>query len=125
MKDLITSKKILFIKEELKRFQEVKRKCKYAYKNWFRTSSHSSCGIIKNDLWKSPKFSELNDNYYVSFYGKYYITCLHILYNKLRHEKVEKSHIINTKYEIYSEGVRTVHMWVEERVRFSHSHNIS
>jgi len=106
----LRKQKIIFIKEELKKFSIIKRKCKYAYKNWYRTA--------KNIVWKSPKFKEMNDNYYFSHYGKFYITCLHILYNKITHEKNYKQHTIKVNENVYSDSIKTIDIWIEEKIKY-------
>ena len=108
------TEKIAFIKAEIKRFGPLKRECKYKYKNWYKTLPP----ITHGQYIEAPKLAELDNQPYMQHYGKFYMTCLHLLYRKLRNCKIEKCHIINNeKEEIYDQGIKTLNIWIEERIK--------
>jgi hypothetical protein len=116
--------KIQFIRQELKSFYDVKRKCKYAYKNWFRerslsqpTPKASPYPSSPFGLWESPQFPEMGDTHYFNFYGKLYITCLHIIYNKIR-RGTDNSHLHNVNPEVYTDNENIVNAWIDEKLAF-------
>lgn len=124
--DEIKKIKIIFIKDEIKKFRIAKRKCKYMYKNWFRDVRNNT-NSDKFSLWSSrpyclynsPKFSDLDDSFYISSYGKMYMTCLHIIYNKLRHNKIEKQHV-GKNIEVYIDHENVINSWINEKIHYQH-----
>lgn len=120
MEDEYKREKIIFIREEIKKFRAAKKTCKNTYKNWFRTvpSTGTLCGYTApNGLWKSPKFNELDNNYYFSNYGRFYITCLHILYNRIRCD-TPSPHITKVDEKVYKDDIDIINVWIEERIKF-------
>lgn len=116
---VLKKEKIKFIKDELKKFSLIKRNCKYAYKNWFKSIKpipRASIFKSPNSLLESPSFPEIGNNHYFSGYGKVYITCLHIIYNDIRHSTAARAH--TTSNDVYNEYVTIVDEWLTEKISF-------
>lgn len=121
MIDELTQRKIIAIREELVKFRKVKRECKYLYKNWYKAMpiEESSSNSLDRTAMMSPKFEHLGGGHYWAHYGKFFITCLHILYIKLRECPPKKNHLIDVaKAELYAQGIHTINLWLEERLLF-------
>jgi hypothetical protein len=117
--EVLRREKIRFIKEEIKKFAVAKRKCKYAYKNWFRIPKLGPCNSMCGspyDSWNSPSFDDLDGNRYNALYGKFYITCLHIVYNKLRNKESKISHMARGDDSVYKDGETIIHAWISEKI---------